>query len=430
MTATAAPATIPFDLRSTAACIIGNMLLRTGSASAIGCINLYLAYLKREVHDVSAVFIGLLAMAFYTSELLFAPFFGSLSDRYGRKPFMLLGTVLGGLCVLVFPWSAALFLFVLVRVAEGLSSASSVPAVLSHLAGNTGGSTATRGRVMAVFEVATIVGFGLGLALGGLFWDRLHVNAFYAVSLVYGSALLAFTQVAGQAAAPGEHHSGWGVYRALLRHSSTLGFAPSWLTINAILGMWFAHVGFQLAQPDDPSQLLVGGFSGTQVGAITGGLALAFVVGTALWSLTFGRISNLRIMRISVGGLAATCGGLYLLNHSAPDATLAIVATAAVVVASLLVVSGFTPAALAHLAEISEGFHMNRGGVMGLYSVLLGLGQLIGGWTGGLFAHAWGIDGLIYATVIMGIIAYGSLQWLARTAPHSGAGAGTPAHRA
>jgi MFS family permease len=193
--------------------------------------------------------------------------------------------------------------------------------------------------------------------------------------------------------------------------------------------MWFAHIGFQLAQPDDPTQLLVGGFSGTQVGAITGGLALAFVVGTAAWSLTFGRISNLRIMRISVGGLVATCIGLYLLNHSAPDATVVIVATAALVVGSLLVVSGFTPAALAHLAEISEGFHMNRGGVMGLYSVLLGLGQLIGGWTGGLFAQAWGVDGLIYATVIMGAIAYGSLQWLARVAPRTAVGTGAPAHR-
>lgn len=424
----AAPDVLPFNLRSTAACIIGNMLLRTGSASAIGCINLYLAYLKREVHDVSAVFIGLLAVAFYTSELLFAPFFGSLSDRYGRKPFMLLGTVLGGLCVLVFPSSSALFLFVVVRVAEGLSSASSVPAVLSHLAGNTGGSAATRGRVMAVFEVATIVGFGLGLGLGGLFWDRFQVNAFFAVSLVYGSALLAFTQVAGQAAAPGGHASGWGVYRALVRHSSTLGFAPSWLTINAILGMWFAHIGFQLAQPDDPSQLLVGGFTGTQVGAVTGGLALAFVIGTAAWSLTFGRMTNLRIMRISVGGLAGACFGLYLLNHSAPDATVVIVTTAAIVVASLLVVSGFTPAALAHLAEISEGFHMNRGGLMGLYSVLLGLGQLIGGWTGGLFAQAWGVDGLIFATVIMGAIAYGSLQWLARVAPRTTARPGAPLH--
>ncbi len=416
MTTEAAPELNTFNLRSTTACILGNMLLRAGSASATGCIALYLAYLKREVHDVPAVFLGFLAVAFYTSELVLAPVFGTLSDRFGRKIFMLIGTVLGGVAVLVLPWSPALPIFVAVRIAEGLSSACSVPAVLGHLAANSHGSAAIRGRIMAIFEVATIVGFGLGFVLSGVFWDRLHTDAFYAVSLVYGASLLVFTQVLsrpGGRAAP--DHGGWAVYKRLAVHSSPIGFAPAWVTINAVLGMWFAHLGFQLAQVDDPSQLLVGGFTGTQVGLATGGLALAFVIGTAGWAAAFGRIATQTIMTIAVSALGVCCVFLYLLNHTNQDATGQVVAIVAVVVALLFIVSGFTPAALAHLAEISEGFKEHRGGVMGMYSVLLGLGQLLGGWIGGLFAQLWAVDGLIFATVLLGLVAQLTLMHLARS---------------
>ena len=38
--------------------------------------------------------------------------------------------------------------------------------------------------------------------------------------------------------------------------------------VNAVLGLWFTHMGFQLARANDPQQLLVGGFSGTSVGII------------------------------------------------------------------------------------------------------------------------------------------------------------------
>ena len=43
-----------------------------------------------------------------------------------------------------------------------------------------------------------------------------------------------------------------------------------------------------------------------------------------------------------------------------------------------MVQSGFTPAALAHLADITETHNTDRGAIMGLYSVFLGLGQFLG----------------------------------------------------
>ena len=43
--------------------------------------------------------------------------------------------------------------------------------------------------------------------------------------------------------------------------------------------------------------------------------------------------------------------------------------------------------------------------MMGFYSVLLGIGQLSGGWIGGFFAEAWAVDGLILLSFILSFLA-------------------------
>ena len=73
--------------------------------------------------------------------------------------------------------------------------------------------------------------------------------------------------------------------------------------------------------------------------------------------------------------------------------------------AAIFAESSFAPAALAYLADISEEAAKDRGLLMGLYSVFLGLGQLLGNGLGGVFAQVWGFDGLIYLTAILAFVA-------------------------
>jgi MFS family permease len=63
--------------------------------------------------------------------------------------------------------------------------------------------------------------------------------------------------------------------------------------------------------------------------------------------------------------------------------------------------SGFTPAALAYLADITEDFTAERGAIMGLYSIFLSAGEIGGGAAGGPFAQAWGMDGMIGLTLAL-----------------------------
>lgn len=71
--------------------------------------------------------------------------------------------------------------------------------------------------------------------------------------------------------------------------------------------------------------------------------------------------------------------------------------------------AGVTSTALAHLADISQTFAHDRGRLMGLYSVMLGIGQLVGTGLGGLFAQIAYFDGLVYLTIILASTAMGAV---------------------
>ena len=389
------------------ACVLGNLVLRAGSSSALTVTGLYLGHLDRTGNHVPATFIGLLAVAFYASEFMTAPIFGQLTDIYGKRPFLLLGGFFGAGAVLPLTLLPALPFFVLAKITAGLSSGSSVPAVLSYLAATTASVPALRGRIMAAFEVATLIGFAVGLTLGGVLWDKLHQGAFFVVAGLFLSASLIFSRIQGEGLNVGSH-PGIQAYVRLLRNKATLAFVPAWLAVNAVLGTWFSHLGFQMSRGQSPGQLLVGDYTGTMVGIVTGGLAVAIMVGTAAWTPAFGRVRPMIIMTIAAIGLGVTDFFIYMLNHQDKESALVPVFVACIVLA-LLVAAGFTPAALAHLAEITEQFPQERGTLMGLYSVLLGLGQLIGGWFGGVFAQQWAVDGLIYLTFIFALLAGASI---------------------
>jgi len=77
--------------------------------------------------------------------------------------------------------------------------------------------------------------------------------------------------------------------------------------------------------------------------------------------------------------------------------------------------AGFTPMALAYLADISEDFPEDRGVVMGLYSIFLAGGNLIGGsLLGGVFVSALRLDGVILLTFLFTLMAFFSVMNIRR----------------
>jgi predicted MFS family arabinose efflux permease len=196
-------------------------------------------------------------------------------------------------------------------------------------------------------------------------------------------------------------------YLKLITQPDLLRFMPAWLAINAILGVWLNHLSFQMSgvQPD-PDQFLVGGFSGSLIGVVLAMYALTFSAGILLWSRAFGRMRKTDMMLIALGGLFVVCLSSFAINHTARSNPAIVAILLVPLAAGILVESGFTPAALGYLADLSERYATDRGAIMGLYSVLLGLGQLGGAWLGGPFAD-WGrMDGIILLTALLGLISF------------------------
>jgi MFS family permease len=329
------------------------------------------------------------------------------------------------------------------RLLEGISTAAKVPSALGYLADATAGEgrkrAALRGRVMGLYEMSFLIGLVGGNILGGNIWKPLQENAFYIVGYVYLlTAVILFFFVPEslpqearehnaslRAAASDADHPVRALlrqrlksYDALVREPALRSFVPAWLAVNAVVGLFS-----NLVQPlmikggvnHFPNQLLNGHFEPHQVSYFFAGFGLIFMAGIWVWSLLYARIRKTTVMLLATGGLFVTCLALFLINDRIPFQTdwnayvwLPLLA------GGLFLVSGFTPVALAYLAEISGTRVEHRGAVMGLYSVFLGLGQLIGSGFGGFFI-SWldqGFNGLILGTFILGIIAFGTVFWL------------------
>jgi MFS family permease len=401
--------------RSLAAVLLGTFTLRfsTGLTGA-----LYVFYVKDlPKHGgpvVEAYVIGIYAALFFAAELVMSTPFGLLSDRFGHRRVMQVGPLFGFAAVIVTFLSTNLVVIGGTRVLEGLSTAASVPSILGFIAVITAGDELLRGRAAARFEGATLAGIGAGLVAGGLVW---HVIGPFGFLLNAGIYLVSFTIYRfGVPAEPGESearatpHPGVRRYATILRSSHVWLLAPTWIAINAALGLWTTNAIFQLLRPATPEpkfadQLLMGRFEPV---AISVGLAfglIVFFLGLAYWGERFRRYRRTTIIFFGVLGGGAVVGAAALINHSEglPDVVRGIESLA--VIGGLFVLAGATPAALGMLADVSESFPTDRGAIMGLYSVFLALGQISGSLIGGFAAELRGIDGILIATLVMLIVA-------------------------
>jgi predicted MFS family arabinose efflux permease len=152
-------------------------------------------------------------------------------------------------------------------------------------------------------------------------------------------------------------------------------------------------------------QFLVGAFSSRTLAAILAGYTTAFGLGMVAWGFAFRWLPEHVVMRIAMGGMLGAAACIVLINHSGGPGPLLGAALVGFAI-SVLVESGFAPAAVSYLARLSSHLKADRGLFMGLYSVVLGLGQVLGGWIGGPVADRWGMDGILALTAVLGLLAF------------------------
>jgi MFS family permease len=388
--------------------------------------------------EVGPFTIGVFTALFFAAELFLSPPFGLLSDRIGTHRVMQIGPVFGLVAVLLtalvaevrFPGSVVIGVPVLVgslpvigltRILEGASTAASVPSVLSFVALATSGDEALRGRASARFEAATIAGLALGFAVAGPIWAALGPVAFVANGLVYVAALLVFRYTVPRLSSPSPASTptgqSWRRYRRLLRRSRVWLLAPTWIALNAALGLYTSQALFQLVRTRDErfaGQSLVGGFDPWLVTAAFLAGGVVFFLGMMYWGGRFKSYRRTTIIFYGIVGGAIFVVSALLLNHSGGVELPLRLPSLIGLGVGLFLIAGATPAALGLLADISESFPSDRGAIMGLYSVFLAVGQIIGALIGSAAAEIWAFDGILMATLVLQAIALMPLARLRR----------------
>ena len=106
---------------------------------------------------------------------------GSLSDRWGRRTFLIIGPLFGvvqALLLFLVPIQHALYYILALQVLAGVSGAMTTPAVLGYLADFTAITRTRRMRIMSFYELATSGGIAVGVVMGGILWDHFHRLSF------------------------------------------------------------------------------------------------------------------------------------------------------------------------------------------------------------------------------------------------------------
>ncbi len=414
--------------RSVVPLFIGTFLLRANSGLNTVVLGLLLAQietLSRYMHALSlgSLQVGLLPVVFYVTELLLAPYMGSLSDRWGRRNFLIIGPAFGLIqagFLFFTPTINPLPYLLALQVLAGISGALVTPVALGYLADFTTLDRGRRMRIMSFYELVTSGGIAVGTVAGGIAWEFLGRFTFMllACSYLVVCGCMALSPVVNQIVDRERRPHMLMRYWSVLQTPRLLIFIPAWLCLSALVGVWLSsQLTFLLSRPiHHPYQLLMGSMSGPggglRLGLILGGHVLCFGLGLLFWAFFLNRVPRLRLMLTSIVGVYLACIALFGINHRGIGNEGLLLVWIPILLAGIFAETSFAPAALAYLADISENTVKDRGLVMGLYSVFLGLGQILGNGLGGVFANRFGFDGLIYLTAMLALIALVSLLWL------------------
>jgi len=122
----------------------------------------------------SGLYIGLIFGAFSLSRTFFLPYFGRLSDRKGRKPFIVVGLLSYAVISVAFILSDSVESLIVIRFVQGITSAMIMPVVQAYVGDIT--PPGKEGWVMGLFNMSLFIGLSAGPLAGGVIKDRFSLQ--------------------------------------------------------------------------------------------------------------------------------------------------------------------------------------------------------------------------------------------------------------
>jgi multidrug resistance protein len=314
-----------------------------------------------ETFGASPFVIGLLTASYALMQFVFAPVWGRLSDRYGRRPVILVSLAGSAVSALLIGLAGTLAMLFVARILNGISGAS-YAAAQAYVADVT--KPEERSRGMGMIGAAFGVGFVLGPAIGALF---AHVSAslpFFVAAGLAAANLAAAWAWLPESRRPGLRPRTEPRLELLRRALGRRDLGP--LVLLSFVGT-FAFVAME------STFALFGdrrfGYSPAEVGLLFAYVGVASIVaqGYLVGKLT-ARHGEERVLR---WGLAGTGAGLALL------AVADVLPLLLVALALLAGAAGLVFATTTALMSLSAG-EDEQGGALGVLASSGGLARILG----------------------------------------------------
>ena len=319
-----------------------------------------LAYYAKDI-GASPTEISILISIYSGMHLIFAPLWGRLSDKHGRKPVILLGLFGNAVALVGFGLGTNYIWLFLTRSAAGIASAAVLPSVMAYVADVT--TSEERGRGMGLMGAAMGLGFILGPAIGGVM-GRHDVPFFVAggISLFTFCFVLAILPESLNAETESEHK--WISPHELFRKTSI----KSPLTPLFLIAFFsaFSFAGLEATFPlfiED-----VWKYGQKELGL------MFMVMGTIVVPLQGGLLGRLINMfgerKIILTGLLLNVIGLVLFVNAFSFVTLTIYLT--------ITGTGYQLIRPTNTSWISKQTHIGQGTAIGIMDAFLSLGRVLG----------------------------------------------------
>lgn len=336
--------------------------------------------------------IAWLVAVYSLMQLLFAPWWGRLSDRRGRRPILLIGLVGSGLSYLLFAVAGSLGLLFAARILAGVMGAN-IGVAQACVADLT--SEEDRARGMGMIGAAFGLGFIFGPAIGGV------LSAYGASVPFWGAALLTFSnallavgwlpETRGPRDEPGEAEGTAQRFANLFRLVGAGGMSAFYLA--------FFLITFAFAELEATLSLFADRQWSLSAAEIAWVFAYLGVIATVVQGLLVGPLSRkLGEWRLALLGGAAFAIGLGLLPLGSSRLGVAIA------LAVIAFGQGTTIPAVSSLISRSAP-EESQGQLLGVSQSLSALGRVVGPVIGGFVFAGIGISAPYFTGAALAAIA-------------------------
>lgn len=147
-------------------------------------------YVEGTKFNATARTVGLLFASYSVMQLIFTPVLGRLSDRYGRRPVLLLSIIGTGIGFLILGFATTLWMLFAGRILDGITGGN-ISTAQAYIADVT--TRENRAKGMGMVGAAFGLGFVFGPAIGGILsrWG-IGVPFRFAAGLAFANAILLY----------------------------------------------------------------------------------------------------------------------------------------------------------------------------------------------------------------------------------------------